>query len=409
MAPDVDVHQQAHDGPLEIIVDPDVPLVGIPVHEIEPDVVAALPKAHMALALIGGIPGEVAGKLAERLVRGGDAGGTQKAELVVAGKALAHPEHGRNRLGVVVERPQLRRTDTFHIIQMEILVGRESQEGDMPAPVREAVSPVRVAGLGVPMLEAAAARTHVDEAVVVVGDLPHQARRRTHDPAEILPEAALLDALGRFDGKMIRVPFVLEIGGVVVAQEERAVIQAVEIVGLERVHQPLDGKESGGDLLPAAGEFETHAHRMLQVPVHVHERPGRGDEGDAALHAAGSDIPPVGIDPVGDLHPAVGGKGDDPAVHAAFLPSDRFSGGIGRGKIAQMLGEIQHLIVAGRPAGHVERNGAGTGRHRQVQVHEQVMAGRIQRDRIVHPVGSHFVIAAGDERQDAGKRDEPGK
>ena len=292
---------------------------------------------------------------------------------------------------------------------MEILVRREGQERDLPPAVGEPVGAVRVAGLGIPMLQATAARPHMDEAVIVVRDLSHQPGRSTHDPAEVLPESAFLDPFRSLDGKMIRMPFVLEIAGIIIPQEERAVIQAVEIVGLERVHHPLDGKESGGDLLPAAGEFETHAHRMLQVPVHVHERPGRGDEGDAALHAAGSDIPPVGIDPVGDLHPAVGGKGDDPAVHAAFLPSDRFSGGIGRGKIAQMLGEIQHLIVAGRPAGHVERNGAGTGRHRQVQVHEQVMAGRIQRDRIVHPVGSHFVIAAGDERQDAGKRDEPGK
>ena len=292
---------------------------------------------------------------------------------------------------------------------MEILVRREGQERDLPPAVGEPVGAVRVAGLGIPMLQATAARPHMDEAVIVVRDLSHQPGRSTHDPAEVLPESAFLDPFRSLDGKMIRMPFVLEIAGIIIPQEERTVIQAVEVIGLERVRRPLHGKKPGRDLLPVSGQVETDADRMLQIPVHMHEHARRGHEGDVALHAAGTYIPPVGIDPVGDLHPAVGGKGDDPAVHPAFLPSDRFSGGIGRGKIAQMLGEIQHLIVAGRPAGHVERNGAGTGRHRQVQVHEQVMPDGIHGHRIVHPVGSHFVIAAGDERQDAGKRDEPGK
>ena len=100
----------------EIIVDPDIPFVGIPVHEIEPDIITALSQAHMALALIGRIAGEIARKLGERLVRRSHAGGAQQAELIVAGKSLAYPKHRRNGLRIIVERPQFRRADAFHII-----------------------------------------------------------------------------------------------------------------------------------------------------------------------------------------------------------------------------------------------------------------------------------------------------
>ena len=133
MTPDIYVHQQSHDGAFEIVIEPDVPLVAVSVHEVEPDVVTALPEAHVTLSLIGSVTGKIPGKLFQRLVRGSNAGGPEQAELIVAGEAFAYPQHGGNRLGVVVEGPQFRGTDAFYIIQVEVFVCREGHERTLPA------------------------------------------------------------------------------------------------------------------------------------------------------------------------------------------------------------------------------------------------------------------------------------
>ena len=196
---------------------------------------------------------------------------------------------------------------------------------------------------------------------------------------------------------MIRMPFVLEVTGIIVSQEERTVIQAVEVIGLERVRRPLHGQEPGRDLLPTTGKVETDADRMLQVPVHMHEHTRRRNEGDVAFHPAGTYIPPVGVDAVGYPDPPVVRDGDHPTVHPAFLPRNGFTGGIGRGEITEMLGIVQHLIVPRRPPRHVERHRSGTGSHGQIQVQQQVMPDGIHGHRIVHPVGMVFLSAAGCE------------
>ena len=104
-APNVNVHQQTDDWSLEIVVHPHVALVVVVVHEVEPDVIAALPQACMVLSFVWSVETEVGGKQLQNFFGRGDASIAQQTELIVAGESFAHPEHRRDCFLVVVDGP----------------------------------------------------------------------------------------------------------------------------------------------------------------------------------------------------------------------------------------------------------------------------------------------------------------
>ena len=61
-ASDVNVHQQTDDRALEVVVHPYVAPVVVIVHEVEPDVIAALSQTCMALTFVGSVEAEVSGE-----------------------------------------------------------------------------------------------------------------------------------------------------------------------------------------------------------------------------------------------------------------------------------------------------------------------------------------------------------
>ena len=122
-------------------------------------------------------------------------------------------------------------------------MGRECQEIHIALARTETVGPAGIAGLGIEMLQPATSRTHMDEAVVVIGNVAHQARRRADDTPEILLKAALRDPVGSLYGEVVAMPLMLEASRVMIPQQERRVIEPVEVRRQETPASLLERQE----------------------------------------------------------------------------------------------------------------------------------------------------------------------
>ena len=96
-------------------------------------------------------------------------------------------------------------------------MGRECQEIHIALARTEMVGPAGIASLGIEMLQPTTTRTHMDEAVIVIGHVAHQARRRADNTPEILLETALLNPIGSLQSEIVAMPLMLEASRVIIS------------------------------------------------------------------------------------------------------------------------------------------------------------------------------------------------
>ena len=170
------------------------------------------------------------------------------------------------------------------------------------------------------MLQAATAFAHVYQTIVVVGHVAHHFCGSADNATEILQEIDILDSVRCFQGKLIGVAFVVKQLLIEVAQQERRVVEHVEIACREG--QPIVGMglQSRADVLPCIWHLENDGHGMLDLPVYMHKNTCRSNEGHIAFHAARGHVAPVGIDTVADGGSTIGWQTDAPTIHALLAP-----------------------------------------------------------------------------------------
>ena len=385
----VDVEEQTHDRTLEVVVDAYVARVGVVVHEVQPDVVTRLAKALVALAFIGRIHRKISGEQLQRLVGCCDAGIAEQAEFVVARQALAHPQHRRDGLLVVVDGPEFGGTDTLDVVKMEVLMSDEGEKLHFGAATAEVVRAIGVASLRVQVLQSAAASAHVDEAVEGVGHVAHQLGRCRDNLAEVALQVHLVGPVGCLHRKLILATFVLELFQREVADQQRRVVERVEVGSTEGCRIVRPRPQPRGDVLPFGGHPEGDGDRMPQVAVNVHEHPRRCHEGHLAAHPAGSHVALVGIDTVGNYSAATVRQRDAPAVHAVLTPGEAAPCTIGSTEVTEVLGEVKYLVVARCPARHVQHQ-FRIPLTLIVESYVQIVACRVGCHRVVHLVGWGF-------------------
>ena len=130
---------------------------------------------------------------------------------------------------------------------------------------------------------------------------------------------------------------------------------------------------------------------MPQVAVNVHEHTWRCYKGHLTAHPAGGHVTLVGIDTVGNYSAAAVWQRDAPAVHAVLTPGEVAACTIGSPEVAEVLGEVKYLVVARRPARHVQHQFSIL-RFLSliVEPYVQIVVRRVGCHRVVHLVGWGF-------------------
>ena len=236
------------------------------------------------------------------------------------------------------------------------------------------------------MLQSAAARSQIDQAIILIRHIPHQLRCRIRDLQEILLESTLLDPVRRRQREIIAPPRVLERGRIMIPQQERRIIERIEIRRHETRASLLGRQQPARHLRPALRQGETHRHRMLQIAVQVHVHPRRRNERKLLCHKARRHTALRRQHPPGRVHRPVGGHAHLPVIQAFLAPGKRLPGRIHRREITQMLGIIHHLIITRRPPRQIQRHHPVL-RHRahaKIQIHQQITPLRIHPHAVRH-------------------------
>ena len=136
--------------------------------------------------------------------------------------------------------------------------------------------PVELVRRRVRVLDAAVPAPHHEEGVVLVRDLADQLRGGRHHGLQVRHHFRPVD-VGRhvLNRHVVRHALHLELQVLLVADQDRAIVQHVEIRRLKGVCFALYRFQPGRDLLPVRRQLDRHRHRLVQLPGEVHEHAGR--------------------------------------------------------------------------------------------------------------------------------------
>ena len=194
-----------------------------------------------------------------------------------------------------------------------------------------------------------------DEGVVVVRNLAHHVGLGGDDLLHVAPHALrVVVALAVYDDA-VRHAFDLELDDAEIADQERRVVEDVEVLGAEGVARARDGGQARGDL-PAGRRLDAQRQGRAQVSFGVHERRRVVPEGVAVVHFVRAHAQLVRVDVVADYQLARTIRLYPPRVLVSLVPRERAPAGVRGLEVLDVAPELAHEVGAGSPDGHAQVN-----------------------------------------------------
>ena len=236
---------------------------------------------------------------------------------------------------------------------MEVFVRDEAQPALVAARFSERAG-VEGHGRRVQVLEPAAAGADNEERVMAVGELAHERGRGLDDSLEVARELGPVRCAEVVRGDGVGEAGGLESQDLLVADEDRAVVERIEVGRDESVGPSRDGVEPGRNALPVGVGEDGDGHRVLEAAGDVHEDAGRGDEAAVVAEVAVGDEAGEGVDIVARDDGGGLSGADAPDVLGGFLPGEGTAGAVHGLEVLDVLGVVHDPVVARRPGRHLE-------------------------------------------------------
>ncbi len=204
------------------------------------------------------------------------------------------------------------------------------------------------------MLDAASALADREERVVRIRNLADYLHSRFHHALQIGRDFLVIDIGDIFEYHGVRNPAHLEAPGLLVAHQNRAIVEQIEIRSRKCVGMSCHRIESDGDVLPSGIWLDGQRDGMWNLPGDMQEYAGRRDVAAGIVQIAFSDKWSEGVHVVADCDGCGVVRLDTPRVLCGLRPFERMSRSVLRGEVHQILRVIHDAVEAGSPGRHLE-------------------------------------------------------
>jgi hypothetical protein len=205
------------------------------------------------------------------------------------------------------------------------------------------------------VLDAAVSAAHHEKRVVPIRDVADQLGSRCNHLLQVFQHLRPVHR-GRhvFHRDIVRHPLDIEPQILLIADQDGAIVEYVEIRRGESIDLASHWLEAGGDLLPDRRQLNGDRHGMLRHPRHVDK--------DARRRKVGPVIAQIRIGREGSRSVDVVIEDDGrrisgrhpPGILADFLPRQRAPGAVGCAEVRQVAGIVANAVIPWGPDRHFE-------------------------------------------------------